>query len=208
MSADAIHKDLAFQRIQDRKRIMKEHALFSDPTLPWAIDMDGTLIREDVTELAVRASMQNPLFWGVFVYALFLWLRYSLVTAHRYLEQRIPIQLEKLTYNTALLARIKAHTGTVMVATASHVQAGRIVCGHVVEEVIGSDPPKIWDAKGLVKAGLLAQRFPQGFLYAGNSKDDLDVWKHALCKAMLLVNCNPEVLEQAQEIGKPYIVIP
>ena len=97
-----------------------------------------------------------------------------------------------------------------ILATASHYQAATPVAKHVdlFDDVVGSNPPTVWDACAAVKAQLLMERFPQGFLYAGNSNDDIVVWESDGCKAMMLVNCPPKVLDVAQKIRKPYIVIP
>ena len=74
--------------------------------------------------------------------------------------------------------------------------------------VIGSHPPRIWDASGTSKAKLIAARCPAtGFAYAGNAMEDLDVWRFPACRAMILVNCPPDVIVQAKEIGKPYVIL-
>jgi haloacid dehalogenase-like hydrolase len=187
--------------------------IFQDTSIPWAIDMDGTLIREDVTLLAIRKSFMNPLLWHTFLYALFLHLFQSMTHAHRYLETRFPPNPKLLTYNRDLMRHITDHRqrgGHVILATASHYQAATPVAKHVdlFDDVVGSNPPTVWDAAAAVKAQLLMERFPQGFLYAGNSNDDIIVWESDGCKAMVLVNCPPKVLDVAQKIRKPYIVIP
>jgi hypothetical protein len=191
---------------------MLQHPIFEDTSVPWAIDMDGTLIREDVTELAINLSMLNPLMWHTFMYALLVWLFQTETHAHRYLEIRFPPDPKKLTYNNTLINRIETHRkegGHVILATASHYLAATPVAKHVdlFDAVLGSDPPLIMDAKADEKARLLSIRFPKGFVYAGNSKDDIKVWNCEACKAMMLVNCKPEVLEMARQIQKPYIVI-
>jgi hypothetical protein len=187
--------------------------IFQDSSLPWAIDMDGTLIREDVTQLAANRCLYNPFMWHTLFYALFL--RYVVSKAHaqRYLETRFPPNPKKLTYNQELIRRIEIHRqrgGRVIMATAAHHRAGTSVARHVglFDDVIGSDPPNIMDAAAAVKAQLLSSRFPEGFVYAGNSQDDIHVWESDGCKAAMLVNCKPEVLGVAQKIKKPFIVIP
>lgn len=187
--------------------------IFQDSSLPWAIDMDGTLIREDVTELAANKCLHNPFLWHTLVYALFLKYFWSKFHAQRYLEIRFPPNPKLLTYNKDLIQRIESHRergGHVIIATAAHHRVGTSVAKHVglFDDVIGSDPPTIMDAAAAVKAKLLSERFPQGFMYAGNSKDDIYVWESDGCKAAMFVNCKPEVLGMAQKIGKPYIVIP
>jgi hypothetical protein len=187
--------------------------IFQDPSIPWAIDMDGTLIREDVTELAFAKSVRNPFYWYIFIYALLLFALRSVPHGQRFLETRFIADPIRLSYNLDLMSLIQGHRqrgGQAILATASHHEAARPVAEHVrlFDHVIGSSPPAVMDARAEEKARLLDERYPNGFVYAGNSKDDLKVWHHAGCKGMLLVNCKPGVLHRARQIRKPYIVIP
>lgn len=191
---------------------MTIHPIFQDASVPWAIDMDGTLIREDVSDLALLTCVMNPLNWSAFIYSLFLWVARGMVHGARYLEAKFPPDPKKLTYNDQLIKHIEAYRklgGHVILATASHHVAAQPVAKHVdlFENVIASNPPTVMDACAEEKARLLNEQFPDGFVYAGNSEDDLKVWGHDGCKAMMLVNCKPKVLESAQRIGKPCTVI-
>lgn len=186
--------------------------IFQDASLPWAIDMDGTLIREDVTEVALKKSLKNPLLWYTFVYAYFLYCFWGSAYAERYLETRFIHDPKTLTYNRKVIDTVEKHRkmgGQAVLATASHHLAARPVAKHVglFDDIIASNPPSVLDAKGDEKARLLHERFPKGFLYAGNSDEDMKVWNHPGCSAMLLVNCKPELLQRAQQIRKPFIVI-
>lgn len=205
------------------------HPIFNDPFIPWCIDMDGTLIREDVTEIAMLESFTNPRFWHLFLWALVIWLvGFSPNLAARFLESNIiPIAStgRRLTFNTQLVDCLKeqqrrrkrtfspGRRADVVLATASHHLAARSIANHVqglFDEVLGSRDPalgNLLDASGKEKATLLNSRYPTGFVYAGNSRDDLEVWNDDDCKAMILVNCKPKILQQAQAIGKPFIVI-
>ena len=205
---------------------------WTDPRLPWAVDMDGTLIAEDVTERALDIALTDVRYWIYGVVALLLY--YSgmfQITAYRILERFVPVPPATLTYHFALCQALQRHArrgGTVVLATASHVQAARKVAHYVetmlseqaaaaqqpdflFDDVIGSHPPAVWDACGECKAHLIAARFGSssrgGFVYAGNSADDLHVWRHAACVAMILVNCPPAVQKQAIQIGKPYVIL-
>lgn len=191
---------------------MTLHQIFQDASIPWAIDMDGTLIREDVSDLAYQKSLAYPLNWFGFLYAVYLYLVQGPLYSVRYLEVRFPPDPKKLTYNDKLIQHIEAHRklgGQVIMATAAHCLVAQPVAKHVdlFEHVIASNPPTILDACAEEKARLLTEKFPKGFVYAGNSEDDLKVWNHDGCKAMLLVNCKPTVLERAQQIKKPHFVI-
>uniref|UniRef100_A0A7S3P456 Uncharacterized protein n=1 Tax=Amphora coffeiformis TaxID=265554 RepID=A0A7S3P456_9STRA len=210
----------------------EEPSFLEDPTIPWAIDMDGTLIREDVTEVARDISFASPRHWLTCIVAHILYFsRWFRVTAYRILERFVPVDPSKLTYHQSLLRYIRLHRcngGIAILATASHIHVARNVVKHVermmttkiestdaknqsspflFDDVIGSHPPQVWDASGHVKAKLIHKRFPDGFVYAGNSSEDISVWNHSSCRAMILVNCPPEVLKQAKRINKPYIIL-
>jgi hypothetical protein len=192
---------------------MTEFEIFQNISIPWAIDMDGTLIREDVTEIAFLKCFKTPWLWHIFLYGLLLQILASVHHAHRYWETRLPPDIDKLTYHDNLIERIEDHCqrgGIAVLATASHYLVARQVARRVpmLTDVIGSVPPTVMNAAGAVKAKILSDRYPNGFIYAGNSQDDLEVWKDPCCKAMMLVNCNPEVLTTAKKNSKPFIVIP
>lgn len=193
-----------------------QHRIFSDPSLPWTVDMDGTLIREDVTELAFAKSIRNPLLWHVCIYGTILWATQGLPHFQRHLESKIVHNPKELSYNSELMDLISQfrdlpNAANVVLATASHIDSAIPVATHtsgLFDDIIGSDPTKgLLDLRAKEKARVLTERFPEGFLYAGNSDDDLDVWECETCKAMLLVNCSPEVLEKARYIQKPQHVI-
>ncbi|KAL7572132.1 hypothetical protein ACA910_001764 [Epithemia clementina (nom. ined.)] len=195
--------------------------------------MDGTLIEEDVTEIAVRKSVLHPLYWPLFIWACLLQLPNG-QAGFRFLEHRMPLRPQsELTYNTELVRLLESHRargGKIVLATASHVSCGKKVVeqgnlSHLFDDVWGScmkqEAGHVLNAKDNLNlaASAKARRLDQllapastngakGFLYAGNSRDDLEVWSHPACLAMLLVNCDDDVLHQALKIPKPRLVIP
>jgi hypothetical protein len=189
--------------------------IFEDASMPWAIDMDGTLIREDVTFLVLYKSLRNPLLWHYFIFSLLLWGSQSFEHGQRFLESRLRLfpDPKTLSYNHQLIDTIETHRkrgGEAIMATATHLHAARPIAKHVgiFDDVLGSDPPSILDMRAEEKARHLNEKFENGFIYAGNSADDLKVWGHKGCKGMFLVNCDPEVLQKAQQIPKPFFVVP
>ena len=64
--------------------------------------------------------------------------------------------------------------------------------------VVGSD---IVNLKGASKAEHLALLFPNGFVYAGDSRADLAVWSKA--HGIILANASPGVSREARRLGKP-----
>lgn len=63
---------------------------------------------------------------------------------------------------------------------------------------VGSDAVNL---KGRSKAEHLAQLFPGGFIYAGDSRADLAVWRRA--EAIVLVGATASVARAARALGKP-----
>lgn len=57
--------------------------------------------------------------------------------------------------------------------------------------------------KGDAKATYLKQRFPNGFVYAGDHKADLPIWKEA--DAIVLAGATPEIERKVNQLGKPIL---
>jgi hypothetical protein len=57
--------------------------------------------------------------------------------------------------------------------------------------------------KGSEKAAMLRQLFPAGFVYAGDSAADLEVWRHA--SGIMLVNARQSVTDAARGLGRPML---
>ncbi|SIQ10273.1 4-hydroxybenzoate polyprenyltransferase [Rhizobium sp. RU35A] len=57
--------------------------------------------------------------------------------------------------------------------------------------------------KGQAKAGYLKERFPQGFIYAGDHLADLAVW--AVSRGIVLAGAKPETARKARQLGKPVL---
>lgn len=68
----------------------------------------------------------------------------------------------------------------------------------IFASAIGSDTANL---KGRVKAEHLARTFPDGFVYVGDSRADLAVWK--LAAAIVLAGVSTGVAKAARDLGKP-----
>jgi len=60
--------------------------------------------------------------------------------------------------------------------------------------------------KGFAKAEMLSRMFPNGFIYAGDSKADLIVWQRA--RGIVLVNARKSVAAAARALGRPLLELP
>ena len=186
---------------------MIDTKIFDNPAIPWCIDLDGTLIAEDVTALAFWGLVQQrspfKLMRGL------LWFARGHAQAKHYVETAYTVDVTHLTYNHALVNLIKAHRaqgGLTALATAADEGVAHRVADHlgIFDAVIASNGTI--NRRAQAKADALNERFGKGqYLYAGNSKDDLQVWPSAC--AALVVNAPPAVVDAARLLGIPYMVL-
>lgn len=165
-------------------------------TLPLVIDLDGTLVRSDTLIESVFALLGDRRVLGHIRF---------LVTGNPAMRKRIIAQLAALAphllpYNEQLLAYLrlqKAAGRSLILATASDRALADAVATHLglFDEVVASDGVR--NLKGRTKAAALADRFgPQGFTYAGNSRNDLPVWRAA--GSAIIVNASHTVTAAAR----------
>ncbi|USO01157.1 MAG: haloacid dehalogenase-like hydrolase [Alphaproteobacteria bacterium] len=182
---------------------MLDTKIFDNPKIPWCIDLDGTLITEDVT---VRA------FWGLVRQPSPLKLMRGLLCffrghaqAKQYVEQSYKVDVRTLTYNKGLLNLIKRHRaqgGLTVLATAADKSVAERISQYLglFDAVVASDGTT--NRRAQAKAIALNERLGKGrYLYAGNSKDDLQVWPSAC--AALVVNASTLVAKKALQLGIP-----
>jgi len=114
-----------------------------------------------------------------------------------------PLDPALLPYNQAMLDYISAERATgrrIVLATAANEAVAASVAEHLglFDEVIGSTAEH--NLKGRAKADALVARFGQGgFVYAGDAKIDLPVWRQAA--AAVLVNVSGSVAAKARAQG-------
>jgi phosphoserine phosphatase len=160
---------------------------------PICVDLDGTLIRNDVTIEAARVFVKRS-FWNVF--KIFFWFLRGRAYLKRKLALQVDLDVSLLEYNKKFLDYIisrKSRGHSIFLATAcDSIYAEKIAdCLKIFDGVFASNGKANLRAKA--KAGALVEMFGErGFIYAGNSKDDMYVWnKSASC---ILVNPPRSVL--------------
>jgi phosphoserine phosphatase len=148
--------------------------------IPLVVDMDGTLIRTDMTwESLVRLLRRNPL--------LALMSAFWLLRGRAYLKQqlaaRVQVDAATLPYHEPFLAWLKEQKRAgrkLVLATASDMEMARPVVQHVglFDEILASDGRT--NLRGAAKRRKLVELYgDRGFDYAGNSAVDLAVWPQA-----------------------------
>jgi phosphoserine phosphatase len=163
---------------------------------PLCVDLDGTLIREDVTLLALKKFLRrNPL---VNAAKIIYWL---LEGGRACLKQKlaleVPIDVSTLSYNKKLLdflLRRKSEGIRLFLVTAcDKVYAEKIADSVGIFDGILASDGRV-NLRALAKATTLVTLFgEQGFSYAGNSMDDVAVWDK--CSECIIVDPTPSVLK-------------
>ena len=179
-------------------------AVFALPvSMPLVLDLDGTLIAGDLLyQSFVSILRRNPLV----MFRCAAWLLRGRAALKRQLALRNRIDWDRLTFHqdvVALAIREKTAGRAIVLATAADaVLAGQLASRlGFIDEVYASDGER--NLKGSVKAETLRQLFPAGFIYAGDSKADLSVWRHA--SGIVLVNARKSVAEAARALGRPML---
>jgi 4-hydroxybenzoate polyprenyltransferase/phosphoserine phosphatase len=152
----------------------------TDALPPLVVDLDGTLIRTDTLyELFILAAVTSPLRT--------LQAASLLARGRNHFKARLcqiaSLNAAKLPYHDQLLDLIREHKaagGRVCLVTAADQTMADAVARHVglFDEVEGSSP--LNNLKGEEKGRFLASRFGRDFLYAGDNKSDLNIWRSCL----------------------------
>jgi len=166
--------------------------------LPLCVDLDGTIVRSDTLLEGIFALPLN---------SRLLWCFSGLFSSRAVFKKRIAescnLNPALLPYNQELLAYLqqqKAAGRSLILVTAADITTARLVAGHleIFDEVIASDGAE--NVKGRTKAAILTSRFGEkGFVYAGNSRADLPVWRAA--NSAVIVNASRNVAGAARRIG-------
>jgi phosphoserine phosphatase len=150
-------------------------------SIPLAVDMDGTLILTDMSWVSFsKVIARRP--W-ILPGVLLKELTGQRAKWKRALAQRLVFDPSKLKYHTEFLDWLTGEHAKgrhMVMATASDRIVAEQVASHVglFSDVMASDAS--YNLRGKRKAESLIARFGErGFGYAGNSKHDLEVWKHA-----------------------------
>jgi 4-hydroxybenzoate polyprenyltransferase len=155
---------------------------------PLVVDLDGTLLQSDMlVESGMAFLRAHPLqFYRP------LWWLLTGGKAHlkASIAARAAVDVSLLPYNTALLQWLRAEKSTgrqLVLATASNQAYAEQIGQHLglFDRVLGSSDTRNLSAHNKCET-LVAEFGTGGFDYAGNSRDDLPVWRAA--DAAIVVN--------------------
>lgn len=150
------------------------------------VDLDGTLIRSDLSWDSAKEFVKRNFFN---VFKLVFWYFQGIPYLKYRVAKEIEINLSALPYNSEFLSYLfqkKSEGSKIYLATGSTEKYAKQIANYlrIFDGVFASDLKT--NLVGKNKAQKLAQLFPNGFTYAGNSADDLHVWKKSSKK--ILVN--------------------
>ena len=173
---------------------------------PLILDLDGTLVRADMLLETVLALLRTAP-WRLFDVG--LWMLRGRAYLKRRLGEETSIEPEVLPFNEELLAYaadIAASGRPVYVATAADAKVAEQVVRRIpfIRGVIGSDGVR--NLKGEAKAQVLAERFPDGFDYAGDARADVPIWR--LAEHAIVVEAPRSVLRAAASVSTVAKVFP
>jgi 4-hydroxybenzoate polyprenyltransferase/phosphoserine phosphatase len=169
-------------------------------SFPLVVDLDGTLVRSDLLlESALLFIRAHP--WSFL--RLLLWLLQGKAYLKAQLAIAVKIEVATLPYETKVINLIhaeKAKGRTIILATASHKVYADAIAAHLglFDQVMATEGELNLSA-GKKRDRLLASYGNAGFDYAGNSKDDLLVWRVA--RYAYVVNPEIGVLARAKKQG-------
>ncbi len=178
----------------------------ADRPVPLVLDLDGTVVRGNLlVETALAFLKAHPLK----AFLMIVWLLRGRAVLKQQLAMRAEVDVESLPLNHELLAYAAEQAGQgrqVFIATAANRAIAEKVAKRIpfASGVIASDERV--NLKGPAKASALAERFADGFDYAGDARADLAVWK--LAHAAVVVEAMPAVAAAAGRIADVARVFP
>ena len=169
--------------------------------VPICVDLDGTLISEDITLISVKEFLAQSI--GN-IFKIIWWYFHGMPHMKKQIAQQVDVNISKLTYNKKLLEFLKkkkAEGHKIFLATASDEILANKVADFlkIFDGVFASDGHAYLKAE--VKANTLVTILGErGFIYAGNSIYDVPVWRRA-AESILV---NPDADAVAMMKGHEY----
>jgi 4-hydroxybenzoate polyprenyltransferase/phosphoserine phosphatase len=165
------------------------------------VDLDNTLLKVDTLyELFVSGFFANPIRTLLSVFAL----RNGIAAFKHHLSKIAKLDVATLPVRDELLAYLKQESASgreLHLATAAdEIVAASIAERFPIFQTVQSTDRDV-NLKGPNKAERLKRLFPDGFVYAGDSRADLPVWQSAT--AAIIVSGNPSLNAAVQSAGIP-----
>jgi apolipoprotein N-acyltransferase len=185
-------------------KLIRQHiaGMADTSNVPLVVDLDGTIIRTDLLwESLALLLRRNPLA----IFQILFWCRRGRAWLKKQLAARVEVDAAALPYQPRFvdwLRKEKAAGRRIILATASDRQMAQPVVAYLglFDEVLASDG--ITNLRRDYKRQALVQEFGErGFDYAGNSADDLAVWRSA--RKAIVVNASADIQRRAAACAEP-----
>jgi 4-hydroxybenzoate polyprenyltransferase/phosphoserine phosphatase len=165
--------------------ITKEGRMGDTSNVPLVVDLDGTLTPTDtLLESLVRLLKQSP----VSLLRMPLWLMRGRAGFKDAVSKRVTIDAKNIPYCAPLVEYLheeKSRGRQIVLATAAHYTTAAEVSRHlgIFDKVIATHAEN--NLKGRAKLKAIQANVGEAFVYAGDCKADLPIWKQA--RAAILV---------------------
>lgn len=172
-----------------------------------AVDLDGTLVFTDTLHESVLGLVRKNL---LYILILPFWLLRGIAFLKFKVAKHFMLAVDSLPYNSAVihwLEEKKAEGAYLVLCTAANDRVARAIAEHLklFDEVMASD--RVTNLKGSLKHDALLRRFGRGgYVYAGDSRSDLEVWISA--REAIVVNANASVSKRAHELTSVAQIFP
>lgn len=174
------------------------------PNAVLAIDLDGTLVADDMLRRGVVQVLRRAP--GSVLAIAVAFMQGGRPGVKRAVAERAPFDPAELPYRAPVLALARAWRAQgrrVVLATAAEENTAKAIAAHLglFDAVHASGAAG--NLKGRSKAAFLSAEYGvRGFVYAGDSTADLHVWAKAA--GAVLVSDSPKLLAQLQTMGIPF----
>ncbi len=168
---------------------------------PLVVDLDGTLIFTDILYESLIQIFKKNLF---IIFKLFFVALKGKASLKEFIGSKVNVNPATLPYNAEFLKWLRNEYKTgrkLILSTGSDLRTANKIAKYlgIFHSVIASDGKK--NNTGLTKSKTLESKYGRlGFDYAGNSYDDIFVWKKS--KFSIIVNASDNLIESVQKISK------
>lgn len=173
-------------KLPARNSTLASTGLSSSIDLPLVVDLDGTLTPTDtLAELLIQLLKHSPMI----LFILPFWLLQGIAHFKARVAARTKFSAATLPYRADVLQFLKEQKNsgrTLVLATAAHESIAQAVASHLglFDQVMGSSAT--CNLKGKRKLDAIMQYLGDSFVYAGDSRADLPIWRAS--HAAVLVN--------------------
>ncbi|MFT3791179.1 MAG: UbiA family prenyltransferase [Rudaea sp.] len=172
--------------------------------VPLAVDLDGTLVRSDLSiESTLEFVRRNPLN----LVSCGAWLLRGKAALKHEVAARVGMDVARLPYDDRVVDWLRGSARRRVLCTASDREIAEAVAAHIggFDTVLASDGER--NLAGANKARTLVERYGErGFDYAGNARPDLEVWKHA--RRAIVVNASAGLAAEAAAVSEVERILP